>query len=232
MKKTCVNRRITARSRAAYGEDDGRVVVLPLVTDESDEAETNKLRSHLSSFLPSHDRGEIAEPLQSTDRSKAVFVYDSTASNRWLRSFLNIHQLCAFCTFMVLGKSIGGIRTGRRVIWLATDEAAEEDGDDGLRDDDLVVGSSTFEMEKLDADGLGSEDVLEVVCIDAIFRDETFKDVETLGSEDVSATIFEEVRALIGSVFDESSIHEVLTHRLGHIPCHGEGRRRGGRHYS
>ena len=61
--------------------------------------------------------------------------------------------------------------------------------------------------------------------------DESLKNMETLGRENVHAAFFEQVGGGVGSVFDETGIHEVLAHRLCHIAGHREGgRRRRGNH--
>ena len=65
-------------------------------------------------------------------------------------------------------------------------------------------------MEKLHAYGLCDKDVGEMVAIDAVATDEAFEDVETLGGENVDATVLEEIGRGVCCVFDETSIHEVL----------------------
>ncbi len=64
---TYTNGRISSKCRTTNGEDDGGIIVLALVADKGNEAETNKLRCHLCSFSTT-DGGKIAEPL----RGKAV----------------------------------------------------------------------------------------------------------------------------------------------------------------
>lgn len=49
-------------------------------------------------------------------------------------------------------------------------------------------------MQKLDANGLGLEDGLQVIRVDAILCDEAFEDMETLGGQLVDTSIFEEIR--------------------------------------
>ena len=72
MNATYANRRISTRRRTTDGEDDGGVIVLPLVADKGNEAETNKLRSHLCGFFTTDDGGKITEPLEGGEGGKAV----------------------------------------------------------------------------------------------------------------------------------------------------------------
>jgi len=60
-----------------------------------------------------------------------------------------------------------------------------------LGDNDLVVDRTTFEMKELHANWLRGKDVGEMVAIDAVATDEAFEDMETLGGENVDATILE-----------------------------------------
>ena len=85
-------------------------------------------------------------------------------------------------------------------------------------------------MEKFDAYRLRTEYRLKVISIDAVLGNESLQDVESLGCELVCATIFEEVGGRIRCVFNETGIHEVLAHGLGHIAGHGKGRGRRSRH--
>jgi hypothetical protein len=64
MNATYTNGRISTRCGTTNGEDDGGIIVLALVADEGNEAETNKLRCHLCSFFTTDDGGKIAEPLE------------------------------------------------------------------------------------------------------------------------------------------------------------------------
>ena len=45
------------------------------------------------------------------------------------------------------------------IVGLAADEAAEEGGDDGLGNDDLVIDRATFEVKEFHAYGLCGKDV-------------------------------------------------------------------------
>ncbi len=69
---TYTNGRISSRCRTTNGEDDGRIIVLALVADKSNEAETNKLRCHLCGFFTTDDGRKIAEPLEGSEGGKAV----------------------------------------------------------------------------------------------------------------------------------------------------------------
>ena len=97
-----------------------------------------------------------------------------------------------------------------RIVGLTADETTEEGGNDGLRDDDLVIDGATFEMKELHAYGLRRKDMGQMVAVDAIATDETFKDVETLGGEDVDATVLKKIGGGVSCVFDETSVHEML----------------------
>jgi hypothetical protein len=108
------------------------------------------------------------------------------------------------------------------IVRLTANEAAEESGDDGLRDDDLVVNRSPLKMEKLHADRLGLEDVADVIRVDSVLADEPLEDMETLWSELINTALLEEVRCGIDGVLDEAGIHEMLTHGLCHLTGHGE----------
>lgn len=48
-------------------------------------------------------------------------------------------------------------------------------------------------MEELHTDGLGGEDVRQVVAVDTVLAHKPFEDVETLRSEYIDAALFEEV---------------------------------------
>ena len=72
MNATHTNGRISTWCRPTNGEDDGGIVVLPLVADKGNEAKTNKLRSHLGGFFTTDDGGKIAEPLEGGEGGKAV----------------------------------------------------------------------------------------------------------------------------------------------------------------
>jgi hypothetical protein len=79
------------------------------------------------------------------------------------------------------------------IVGLAADEATKEGGDDGLGDDDLIIDGSTFEMKEFHAYGLCSKDMSQMIAIDAVATDEPLKDVETLGGENVDATVLEKI---------------------------------------
>ena len=74
--ETYANRGIATRRRTTNGENDGGIVVLAPVADKGDEAETNKLRSHLRGFLATDDGGKIAEPLEGGEGGKTVALGD------------------------------------------------------------------------------------------------------------------------------------------------------------
>ena len=65
-------------------------------------------------------------------------------------------------------------------------------------------------MKELHAYGLRREDMGQVVAIDAIATDESFKDMETLGCEDVDTTVLEKIGGGISCVLDETGVHEML----------------------
>ena len=113
------------------------------------------------------------------------------------------------------------------VVRLTANEAAEEGGDDGLGNDDLVVNRSPLEMEKLHANRLSLEDVADVVRVDSVLADESLEDVETLGGKLVNAAFLEKVGCGIDGVLNETGVHKVLAHCLGHIARHRESRGRG-----
>jgi hypothetical protein len=68
--------RIPTWSRTANSENDCRVIVFPFIANQCDEAEANKLSSHLCRFFSSNHGSEIAEPFKSTHGSETVFVHD------------------------------------------------------------------------------------------------------------------------------------------------------------
>ena len=139
--QTHTNGRVTAGSRTSNGENDGRIVVLPLVADQSDEAKANKLCCHLCGFLSPYNGRKVAKPLERRDGGKTIFVYDSLFAQERLCFFLYVHELHAFGSLVVLLKSVlrcDGIL--RRVVGLASDETTKEGSDYGLRDNDLVIG--------------------------------------------------------------------------------------------
>ncbi len=49
-----------------------------------------------------------------------------------------------------------------------------------------------------------------MVAVDAIATDKPFKDMETLGCEDVDAAVFEKIGRGISCVLYETSVHEML----------------------
>ena len=86
-----------------------------------------------------------------------------------------------------------GLKVIWRVVGLTADETAEEGGDDGLRDDDLVVDRSSLKVEKFHANRLGLKDVADVIRVDSVLADEPLEDMETLWGELVNASLLEEV---------------------------------------
>ena len=68
-----------------------------------------------------------------------------------------------------------------------------------------------------------------VVTVDTVLAHEPLENVETLGSQDVDTTLLEEVGTRIRRVLNQSCVHKLLAHRLGHITGHGEGGRSRGR---
>jgi hypothetical protein len=77
-------------------------------------------------------------------------------------------------------------------------------------------------VEELHADGLSCKDVDEAVGGDTILSDEPFKDMETLWCNLEYCSVFESGVGFVGSILDETSIHEVLGNLLGHLTSHGE----------
>ena len=57
---TYANGRVPSWGRPSDSEDDGGIVVLSLVTDQCDEAESDKLGGHLGGLLTTDDGGEVA----------------------------------------------------------------------------------------------------------------------------------------------------------------------------
>ena len=98
--------------------------------------------------------------------------------------------------------------------------------DDLLVDENLVVDRSALEVQQLQADGLGGEDADEVLCADAVLANEALEDVQALAGEHVNAAVLERAGAVVDGVLNEVSVHEYLAHALGHLPLHGECRRR------
>lgn len=81
----------------------------------------------------------------------------------------------------------------RGIVRLTANETAEEGGDDGLRNDDLVVNRSSLKVEKFHANRLGLEDVADVIRVDSVLAYESLEDVETFRGELVNATLLKEV---------------------------------------
>ena len=132
----------TRRGRTTDGKNDGRVVVLALIADEGDKAETDKLSSHLRSFLPTDDGCEITEPLKCSHGGKTVLLDGCCrAAHDGLCSLGDVHESETLGALLISLKRFDGLGLGalRGIVRLATNEAAEEGGDDGLRNDDLVV---------------------------------------------------------------------------------------------
>lgn len=158
--ETYANGRIATRRRAANGEDDGGIIVLTLVANKADEAETHKVGSHLCCFLTTDDGGKIAEPLEGGESGKAVTMNDGLILSRGGGlPVCNIHELDALGPFVVSGCSIQVLADLWGIVGQAADEATKEGGDDGLRDDDLIIDGATFEMKEFHAYGLCSEDM-------------------------------------------------------------------------
>jgi hypothetical protein len=211
MNATYTNGRISTRRRTTDGEDDGRIIVLALIADKGNEAKTNKLRSHLCSFFTTDDGGKIAEPLEGGEGGKAVAMsHQLRLSGTRRLAICHVHDLDTLGPFVVSGCGIEGLCRLWGIVGLAADETTEEGGDDGLGDDNLVIDGATFEMKELHAYGLCRKDMGQMVAVDAIATDETFKDVETLGGENVDATVLEKIGGGISCVFDETSVHEML----------------------
>ena len=80
--QTYADRGIATRRRTTNGENDSGIVVLALVANKGDEAETNKLRSHLRGFLTTDYGGKIAEPLEGSESGKAVALGDGMGLSR------------------------------------------------------------------------------------------------------------------------------------------------------
>ena len=122
------------------GKDNRRVVILTLITDESDKTESEKLSSHLRSLLPTNNRCKVAEPLERGDSGKTVFLDGGGgASHDRLCAFGDVHEsetLGALCVCLV---GVERVEVVWGIVRLTTNETAEEGGDDGLGDDDLVV---------------------------------------------------------------------------------------------
>ena len=135
------DRRVSTRGRAANGKNDGRIVVLALIAHESDEAETDKLRSHLRGLFASDDGGKITEPLEGCEGGKAVALGDGLRPSRSGRlAICNVHELDAPGALVISGCGIGVLACRLLgVVCLAADEATKKGGDDGLGDDDLVI---------------------------------------------------------------------------------------------
>ena len=191
--RTYTNRR-PGRGGTTDGENDRRVVVLALIADEGDKAETNKLCGHLRSFLPTNDRCKVAEPFKGGYGGKTVLLDGcSRTTDYWLRTLGDVHESEAFRTFLVCPVRVKRLEVLRGVVWLTTDETAEEGGDDGLRNDDLVINRPPFKMEKFHANRLCLEDVADVVRVDSVLADEPLEDMETLWSELVNATLLKKV---------------------------------------
>jgi len=110
-----------------------------------------------------------------------------------LCALVDVYESETLGTFMVC--LIGAERL--EVVWgivrLTTNETAEEGGDDGLRDNDLVVNRSPLKVEELHANRLGLEDMADMVRVDSVLTDEPLEDVETLWGELVNAALLKEV---------------------------------------
>lgn len=130
----------TGRGGTTDGEDDRRVVVLTLIANEGDKAKAHELSSHLRSFLPTNDRRKIAEPLECSHGGKTVFLDRcSRATHDGLVTLGDVHESESLGALLVCLVRVERLEVVWWVVRLATDEAAEEGGNNGLRDDDLVV---------------------------------------------------------------------------------------------
>lgn len=87
-------------------------------------------------------------------------------------------------------------------------------------------------MKQFYADGLGNENVLEVIRVDTIFGDESLQNMEALWRQHIDTPVLEQIGRRIRSVLDKTGVHKVLTHSLGHVPGHGERGCSSGGYYS
>lgn len=87
-------------------------------------------------------------------------------------------------------------------------------------------------MKQFYADGLGNENVLEVVGVDTIFGDESLQNMKSLWRQHIDTPVLEQIRRGIRSVLDKTSVHKVLTHSLSHVSGHGERSCSSGGYYS
>ena len=124
--ETYADRGISTRRGTTNGENDGGIVVLPLVANKCDKAETDKLRGHLRGFLTTDDRGEITEPLERCEGGKAVTIIDELRPSRTGRlTICRVVELDALCTFVIGGCGIDVLACRLRIVCLAADEATE-----------------------------------------------------------------------------------------------------------
>lgn len=102
------------------------------------------------------------------DGLEAVLVLLLSLAEQRLRPLRDIDETDALRALVVALEGVDGLVGRGLVVGRAADEAAEEGGDDRLGDDDLVVGAPTLEVQKLDADGLRGEHLLEVIRVHAV----------------------------------------------------------------
>jgi hypothetical protein len=222
------------RPTRSYRHNDIVLLHLALVADEGDEPVPDELTRQLARLVDAHACRVVAEPVDSAHRREMILVADLLIRRRELsqRETERPVQLLRRCRRLVVPPRVilllqivvgelGGV-------WFPSDEPAEQDLDDRLCDDDLVILTSSFEVEELHADGLGCEDGKEMVGRDAVLGDEAFEDMKAFGGNHVNASIPKGEAAEVRSVFDEVGIHEVLAYPLGHFTGHREGRRRRG----
>lgn len=123
---TYADRGIATRRGATNGENDGGIVVLPLVANKGDKAKTDKLRSHLRGFFATDDRCEITEPLECSESGKTVTMIDGLRSSRTGGLAISkVVELDALCTFVISGCRIDVLARRLGIVCLAADEATE-----------------------------------------------------------------------------------------------------------
>jgi len=115
------------------------------------------------------------------------------ATHDGLRALGDVHESETLGTFLVCRVGTKRLEVIWGVIRLTANETAEESGDDGLRDDDLVVNRSPLKVEELHANRLGLEDMADMVRVDSILADEPLENMETLWGELVNAALLKEV---------------------------------------
>lgn len=157
---------------------------------------------HLGSFVSSNDGREVAKPLQSGNSSEAVGqILKWTFAHHLRRTVHDIHEWNALGAFVILCRWVLEHLFGH-VVRAPSSESAEQRGNHGLRNDDLVVGTASFEVEELQADRLAGEDFEKVVRCHAVLADKAFEDVKPLWSEHVDTPLLEQVRVSVCCVLD------------------------------